>query len=82
MTGTYRITTFDKTPYDDVIPFAKALIEANEDRIIWGSDWPHPAMKGNMPNDGAMLDQLYDWAPDDAVRNKILTTNAETLYGF
>ncbi len=82
MTGTYRITTSSSTPYHDVTPYAKALIEANEDRIVWGTDWPHPSLKGVMPNDGALMDQLADWAPDEAVRKKILVDNAETLYGF
>ncbi len=82
MTGTYRITTSPTTPYDDVIPFAQALIAANEDRIVWGTDWPHPAVKGNMPNDGALLDQLADWAPTEALRKKILVDNPRSLYGF
>ncbi len=82
VSGSYRITTMEKTPYCDVTPYAKALIEANEDRVIWGTDWPHPALKGNMPNDGALLDQLADWAPDEAVRKKILVENSEKLYGF
>jgi 2-pyrone-4,6-dicarboxylate lactonase len=82
LTGTYRITTSETTPYDDVAPIAKALIATNEDRIIWGTDWPHPAVKGNMPNDGALMDHLADWAPDEALRKKILVHNPSTLYGF
>ena len=82
LTGTYRITTSERTPYDDVAPFARALIEANEDRIVWGTDWPHPTLKGLMPNDGALLDQLPVWAPDEKLRRKILVSNAEALYGF
>ena len=82
VSGSYRITTLDKTPYTDVTPYARALIEANEDRVVWGTDWPHPALKGNMPNDGALLDQLADWAPDETVRRKILVENSERLYGF
>lgn len=81
-TGTYRITTLPQTPYDDVTPFARALIAANEDRIVWGTDWPHPWVKGVMPNDGALLDQLGDWTDDEAVRKKILVDNAQALYGF
>jgi len=46
LTGTYRITTSPVTPYDDVNPYARALIDANEDRIVWGTDWPHPFVKG------------------------------------
>jgi 2-pyrone-4,6-dicarboxylate lactonase len=83
VSGSYRITTLETTPYRDVTPVAHALIEANEDRIIWGTDWPHPVMKGNiMPNDGALMDHLIDWAPDRAVRKKILKENAEQLFGF
>ena len=82
LSGTYRITTLARTPYDDVTPFARALIEANEDRVVWGTDWPHPTFNGVMPNDGALLDQLATWAPDPALRQKILVSNAEKLYGF
>lgn len=82
LTGTYRITTSAVTPYDDVAPFAEALIEANPDRILWGTDWPHPTFKGIMPNDGALFDQLATWAPSDTLRRKILVENAEAFYGF
>lgn len=82
LTGTYRITTSRETPYQDVTPFAAAIIEANENRVVWGTDWPHPTFKGLMPNDGALFDQLATWAPSTALRHKILVSNAETLYGF
>ena len=82
LTGSYRITTLPATPHTDVTPFARALITANPDRVVWGTDWPHPAVKGIMPNDGALLDQLADWVPDEAVRQKILVDNPQTLYGF
>ena len=82
LTGSYRITTSAHTPYNDVTPYAQAIIEANEDRVVWGTDWPHPVFKGNMPNDGALMDQLAVWAPDDAQRTKILVTNPMALYGF
>ncbi|MBX2879026.1 MAG: amidohydrolase family protein, partial [Granulosicoccus sp.] len=70
------------TPYDDVTPYAQALIAANEDRIVWGSDWPHPVFAGNMPNDGALMAQLAEWAPTGALRKKILVENPQVLYGF
>ncbi len=82
LTGTYRITTSAVTPYHDVTPFAQAIIEANPDRVVWGTDWPHPTFKGVMPNDGALFDQLAVWAPNETLRHKILVENAERFYGF
>ena len=79
--GSYRITVEDALPYRDVTPFAEALVEANSDRIIWGSDWPHPIFYGNMPNDGLLFDQLADWVPDEATRHRILVDNPRALYG-
>lgn len=81
LSGSYRITTEDALPYGDVTPVARALIEANEDRIIWGTDWPHPTFSGNMPNDGGLFDQLANWAPDETLRHKILVDNPNALYG-
>lgn len=75
-------------PYDDVIPFAKALIAAAPDRLVWGSDWPHPAVPGHMPasfvmpNDGDLLDILAVWTDDAAQQEKILVTNPRRLYDF
>ena len=73
-------------------PFAQALIQANPDRIVWGSDWPHPESSGRRPaqeispaieiDDGLLLNQLAAWAPDAAVRRKILVDNPARLYGF
>ncbi len=82
LSGSYRITTQDRPPYADVTPLARALIEANPDRMVWGSDWPHPTFWGTMPNDGELFDQLADWAPDAATRQKILVDNPRALYGF
>jgi predicted TIM-barrel fold metal-dependent hydrolase len=81
LTGSYRITEEDDLPYGDVAPVARALIDANPDRMIWGSDWPHPVFWGKMPNDGALFDQLEDWAPDSVTRQKILVDNPNRLYG-
>ncbi len=69
-------------PYVDTVPFAQALIEAAPDRILWGTDWPHPNLKVNMPNDGDLLDLLAVYTPDEAVRKKILVDNPARLYGF
>jgi predicted TIM-barrel fold metal-dependent hydrolase len=92
ISGAYRSSS--KPPdYSDVAPFAEALIEANPDRILWGTDWPHsapPIARGNpsapMPlfpiDDGRLLNQLPIWAPDPIIRKKILVDNPERLYGF
>jgi predicted TIM-barrel fold metal-dependent hydrolase len=79
--------------YPDLVPFAKALIEANPDRILWGTDWPHPASvapdakpSDPMPmypvDDGRLMNLLPVWAPDAAIRKKILVDNPARLYGF
>lgn len=93
ISGAYRIS--NKPPdYPDAAPLAKALIAANAERVIWGSDWPHPS-GGPLPghtatdlapllqiDDGRLLDQLPVWAPDAAVRKAILVDNPARLYGF
>ena len=91
ISGAYRSST--KAPeYADVIPFAKALIAANPDRLVWGTDWPHPNSASGKPitevtplfqiEDGTLLNQLAVWAPDAATRKKILVDNPARLYGF
>ena len=82
LTAPYRITARQRVPYDDVAPFARALIAARPDRMLWGSDWPHVATKLPMPNDGDLIDLLADWAPDAALRRAILVDNPARLYGF
>ena len=82
LTGAYRITSLERTPYTDVDPIARALIEAAPERVIWGTDWPHPVCKIPMPNDGDLLDQLLDWAPEESVREKILVENPLKLLGI
>jgi predicted TIM-barrel fold metal-dependent hydrolase len=88
----YRSST--KPPdYADVTPLAKALIGANTQRILWGSDWPHPASPvAHRPvtevtplwqvDDGRIFNQLPLWAPDEKVRKTILVENPAKLYGF
>ena len=91
ISGAYRSST--KAPdYPDIVPFAKALIAANPDRIVWGTDWPHPNSSSGKPvtevtplfqiEDGTLMNQLPVWAPDAAVRKKILVDNPARLYGF
>ncbi len=76
-----RLTEGKVAPYDDVIPFAQALVEAAPDRVLWGTDWPHPNMK-IMPDEGHLLDLLAAYVPDETLRNQILVDNPTTLYDF
>lgn len=82
LSGAYRMSSQERLPYDDVTPLAAALIAANGDRVVWGSDWPHPAVTKPMPNDGALLDLLAHWALDPGQRDRILVANPARLYGF
>ena len=93
ISGAYRVSKL-APDYADAAPLARALIAANSDRIVWGTDWPHPdsvTPPGRKPtevtplyqiDDGRLLNQLPVWAPDAAVRKKILVDNPSRLYGF
>lgn len=92
ISGAYRASKL-APDYSDAAPLARTLIAANSDRIVWGTDWPHPDMTppGRKAtdvtpllqiDDGALFNQLPLWAPDAAVRRKILVDNPARLYGF
>lgn len=81
ISGAERITAGDGPPYNDVVPFARALVEVAPDRVLWGTDWPHPNVR-HMPDDGDLLDSLADLVPDEATRNRILVDNPTVLYDF
>ena len=69
-------------PFLDAIPFAQALVNAAPDRVLWGTDWPHPNVGRFMPNDGDLVDLVPQIAPSEELREKLLITNAARLYGF
>jgi len=71
-------------PYADVDPFARALLAANDERVVWGSDWPHINYfePGEMPDDGVLVDLLARWMPDERQRRKVLVDNPAALYDF
>lgn len=81
ITGAERLTANGTPPYDDVVPIAQALVAAAPDRILWGTDWPHPNVR-SMPDDGDLVDTLAKFVPDEQLRTKILVENPETLYDF
>ncbi len=67
-------------PYDDVIAFSGALVAAFSDRVLWGTDWPHPNMKSHMPDDGHLVDIIPKIAPTSQLQTKLLVTNPLKLY--
>jgi predicted TIM-barrel fold metal-dependent hydrolase len=81
LTGPYRIST-QPLPHSDTIAFARALLDAAPERVLWGTDWPHVMVKGAMPNDGDLADLLLEWVPDAGMREQVLVTNPAKLYGF
>lgn len=81
LSGCYRIS--DAHPdYADARPFHEALVAANPDQCVWGTDWPHPRQEAAMPNVGLLLDLFNEWTPDAANRRKILVDNPARFYGF
>ena len=81
LTGPYRISA-RPLPHTDTFPFARALLDAAPERVVWGTDWPHVMVKGPMPNDGDLADLLTSWVPDERLRQKVLVDNPARLYGF
>jgi 2-pyrone-4,6-dicarboxylate lactonase len=67
-------------PYDDVVPFARALVERFPDRVLWGTDWPHPNMKKEAPDDGVLVDRIPHIAPTAALQQALLVDNPMRLY--
>jgi len=67
-------------PYDDVVPFQQTLVERFPDRVLWGTDWPHPNMKTHMPDDGVLVDQIPKFATTPDLRLQLLVDNPQRLY--
>ncbi len=67
-------------PYDDVVPFAQAVVENFPDRVLWGTDWPHPNMKSHMPDDGLLVDYIPRIATTAELQQKLLVDNPTRLY--
>ena len=83
LSAPYETSKTGAPKYEDVGRLARALVKHAPERMLWASNWPHPsARKPVPPDDGELLDLLLDWAPDEAVRRKILADNPAELYGF
>ena len=77
--GAERVSV-GKRPFRDAVPFAQALIAIDPGRLLWGTDWPHPNISKDMPNDGELVDLLGEMCPDLAVRQRILVDNPTRMY--
>jgi predicted TIM-barrel fold metal-dependent hydrolase len=82
ISGPYLDSREGSPRYGDAAAAAKALVAHAPERLVWGSDWPHPTERDRKPDDAALLDLLHEWIGDEAVRRKILVANAAELYGF
>jgi predicted TIM-barrel fold metal-dependent hydrolase len=82
ISGANRVSAADLPPYDDVKPMARALIDAASDRIMWGTDWPHPNKYVANPNDGDLVDAFGDWVRDEGMRGKIMVDTPAAFYRF
>ena len=83
LSGAYSNSKIGPPSYPEATRTARAFVKAAPERLVWGSDWPHPTMSdNNKPNDALLFDLLTEWAPDEATRTLILVRNPEALYGF
>ena len=75
-----RLSQSGPPGYDDVVPFARRIVEDFPERVLWGTDWPHPNLKGHMPDDGKLVDLLPRIAPTPELQRKLLVDNPMRLY--
>jgi predicted TIM-barrel fold metal-dependent hydrolase len=81
LSGAHRISQ-NAPDYPDARPFHEALVAANPERLVWGGDWPHPRVEGEMPDVGHLFELFQDWTPDTVAQQRILVANPAKLYGF
>jgi predicted TIM-barrel fold metal-dependent hydrolase len=81
LSGAHRLSQ-NAPDYPDARPFHEALVRANPERLVWGSDWPHPRVEGDMPDAGHLFELFQRWTPDQAVQQRVLVANPARLYGF
>jgi 2-pyrone-4,6-dicarboxylate lactonase len=77
--GAERVSV-GKRPFRDAVPFAQALIAVDSHRILWGTDWPHPNISKDMPNDGELVDLFGEICPDETLQQRILVQNPTRMY--
>jgi 2-pyrone-4,6-dicarboxylate lactonase len=80
VSGPERLSVSGPPVYDDFVPFARHIVETFPDRVLWGTDWPHPNLKSHMPDDGALVDLIPRIAPTEQLQQKLLVANPTRLY--
>ena len=80
VSGAERLSVSGPPEYADVVPFARHVVETFPDRVIWGTDWPHPNMKSHMPDDGNLVDVVPRIAPTEDLQRRLLVDNPLRLY--
>ena len=75
-----RLSRIGPPSYADVVPFARRVVETFPDRVLWGTDWPHPNMKSHMPDDGQLVNLIPHIAPTAELQHKLLVANPMRLY--
>jgi 2-pyrone-4,6-dicarboxylate lactonase len=75
-----RLSVVGPPDYDDVVPFARLIVERFPDRVLWGTDWPHPNMTTHMPDDGKLVDFIPKIATTPALQRALLVDNPMRLY--
>ena len=82
LSGVYQDSKVGPPTYADTTELTRAYLKFAPERMVWGSDWPHPTERDHKPNDAVLFDLLPEWAPDESLRNKVLVDNPAVLYGF
>ena len=82
LSGAYSNSKVGPPEYPEATKIAQTFVKATPERLVWGSDWPHPGAPNNKPDDALLFDLLSEWAPDEKTRNRILVDNPAALYGF
>ncbi len=83
LSGPNRISSHNQAPFRDVCAIARAFADMHPERLVFGTDWPHVQIPTTMPDDGDLVDELFEWLDNDsALLNKVLVANPARLYGF
>jgi len=80
ISGGERVSASGKRPFHDAVPIARAIIEAAPDQVVWGTDWPHPNVPNDMPDEGELVDLFALYCDDESLRRKILVDNPTRIY--